>query len=139
MKGLELPLSTIVIIAMVLIVLLGIVALWISGFGGGATAISVEAAKSAGCGRLMRDIRTCSAVDPYGEIPFDGSVPGVPKFDVNKDGLFCSVIASVPPAVGPCAGQPTDTLQTLCETYYGISPTDAQRFSQCRKVCGCGG
>ena len=137
MKGLELPLSTIVIIAMVLIVLLGIVALWMSGWGGGATTISVEAAKSSGCGKLMRDVRTCSAVDPA-TILFDGTSIGVIKFDVNRDGHFCPCTTCVP-ADPVCVGPPVlpdDSLQYLCYRYYGTTMLDQVG---CRRICGCGG
>jgi hypothetical protein len=132
MKGLELPMSTIIVIILVLIVLLGVVAIWISGFGGGATTISVEAAKSAGCGKLMRDVRGCTAVDPA-TILFDGTAIGVPKYDVNGDGHYCPADAVA------CAGPPAlqdDSLQYLCVKYYGTTLIDQVG---CRKVCGCGG
>lgn len=130
--------STIVVIVLVLIVLLGVVAIWISGFGGGATVISVEAAKSTGCGKLMRDVRGCTAVDPN-TILFDGTSIGVPKYDVTgpggvPDGLYCpagpdGVIGTADDCV------PADSLQALCDKYYGTAGNQAG----CRRVCGCGG
>lgn len=133
MKGLELPLSTIVIIILVLIVLLAIVALWMSGFGSGATNISIEAAKSAGCGALMRDVRGCSAVNPN-QILFDGTTIGVPKFDVDRNGQFCpagpdGIIGNADDCIPP------DSLQRLCDTYFQTAASQPG----CRKVCGCGG
>jgi len=116
MKGVELPLSTIVIMVLILIVLLGIVALWMSGWGGGATAVSIQAATSAGCGALMRNANGCISVNPT-SITFDGNTAGVPKFDVDNSGTFTVA----------------DNLQALCDKYYNSGGDQAT----CRKVCSC--
>jgi hypothetical protein len=130
MKGIELPINALIIITVAVLVLLGIVALWMSSWGGGSQGVTVEAMKAAGCGALMRDARGCTSIDPATQIYFDGSTATVPKFDINKDGKFC-------PAGPTCvAADPADSLQLLCSTYYGTSATGA---SDCRKICGCGG
>ncbi len=120
MKGIELPISTLVIIALVLLVLLGVLSLWMSGWVGGAGSISVEAAKNSGCSLLMRNYQTCASVNPA-SIIYDSTNPccyGIVDYDVNQDGT---------------TGTPgVDTLQALCGRYYG-APT----ASDCRKVCGC--
>ena len=114
MKGIELPINALIIVALALLVLLGIVALWMSGWGGGSQGITIEAAKAAGCGALMRSAGGCTTVDPS-IILFDGSTAGVPLFDVPGG---------------------ADNLQRLCEYYYGVAAAD---LVACRKVCGCGG
>jgi hypothetical protein len=119
MKGLELPINALIIIVIAVLVLLGIAALWMSGWGGGSQGVTVEAAKAAACGVVMRDSRGCMSVTPS-TITFDGNTPTVPKFDINKDNLFTAA----------------DNLQLLCSTYYG---TGAAAASDCRKICGCSG
>jgi hypothetical protein len=133
MKGIELPVNALIIISIALLVLLGIVALWMSGWGTGAQGVTVEAAKAAGCGALLRDSRGCAAVLPSG-IYFDGNNATVPKFDVNKDGKICPAGPDgIEGTTDDCA--PADSLQFLCSTYYGTGAT----ASACRQVCGCTG
>ncbi len=112
MKGVELPITALIIIALGLLVLLGVVALWMGGWSGGSTGVNVEAAKAAACGVVMREEAGCSTTTPS-TILLDGTEPGVPAFDV------------------PGAA---DNLQMLCETFYGVTAGSA---SECRQVCGC--
>jgi hypothetical protein len=118
MKGIELPINVLIIISVALLVLLGIVALWMSGWSGGSQGVTIEAAKAAGCGALMRNSSGCTGVDPA-IINFTGTYPAVPSMDVNHDDAIN-------------AG---DTLQSLCNTYYGTAGSQ----NACRRICGCGG
>ena len=120
MKGIELPVNALIIITVAIVVLLGIVALWMTSWGGGSQGVTIEAAKAAGCGELMRTGAGCTGVDPA-TIIYDGTNAHlhVLRFDANGDGI---------------AGAATDTLQALCNRYYGTTTA-----SDCRKVCGCGG
>ena len=133
MKGVELPISTIVIIALILLVLLGVVALWISGFGGGAQGVTLEAAKSTACAEVMRYFEGCAAKDPKTVTisNFDANANGksgiaeaTQKFDNTKADICTST--SLPADNG-------DNLQLLCYCYY-----NATTASDCRKICGCG-
>ena len=119
MKGIELPISTLIIIAVALLVLLGIIALWMAGWGGGSTGVSVDTAKAAACGVLMRNVSGCTTVDPD-SIVFNSSQYPVPDFDVDQDGVIREIA--------------DDTLRDLCDRYYRTSDD-----TSCRKVCGCGG
>lgn len=126
MKGTELPISTIVIIALVLVVLLGIVALWMSSWGGGAQGITLEAAKSNACAEVMRYFEGCTAKHTY-EVRIN-------NFDANHDGnILGGTEAAYPTSCTTPAGG-NDNLARLCACYYNAA-TD----SDCRKVCGCGG
>ena len=127
MKGIELPINALIVIAIALLVLLGIVALWMSGWSGGSQGITLEAAKSTGCGALMRNSSGCSAVDPS-IIIYHGLTPTVPTFDVNGDGK-----------VGVVDTANLDNLTTLCIIYYGVPNDSASSKSPCRRICGCGG
>jgi hypothetical protein len=119
MKGIELPINALIIITVAVLVLLGIVALWMSGWGGGSQGITLEAAKTIGCAALLRDSAGCTSVDP-GLIMFDGvsAFRHVVRFDADGNGT---------------PGELTDTLQQLCNRYYGTATA-----GDCRKVCGCG-
>ena len=112
MKGIELPINILVVIAVAVIVLLGVIALYFGGFIKPAELINQEAAKSKYCALVMRDPTGCSTVDPAGIIITD--------FDANGDGTIDA----------------TDTLQALCETYYNIETGEK---SDCRRTCGCAG
>jgi len=116
-KGIELPINILVVIAVAIIVLLGVIALYFSGFMGPAGVISSESAKNAACQRVMRNPAGCVTVDPS-TILLDGSIAGVPGFDADNDG---DVDAD-------------DDLLDLCQNYFG-----ATTKSDCRKLCGCSG
>ena len=108
-KGIELPINVLVIIAVAVIVLLGIIALYFGGFIGPAGAMSSEGAKVKYCGVLMKDLHGCSTVDPDTILITD--------FDANDDGTCCDA---------------NDNLGALTRTFYGA--TDA---ISSRAVCGC--
>ena len=118
MKGIELPINILVVVAVAVIVLLGIVALYFAGFIGPATTINQGAAKNSGCNYVMNNPNGCQTVTPS-TIVF-GAAGGPPKFDVDGNGQYTAA----------------DTLQALCEKYYSVAPGDAVG---CRKVCGCQG
>jgi hypothetical protein len=120
MKGIELPINALIIITVAVLVLLGIVALWMSGWGSGSQGVTIEAAKAVGCSALLRDSAGCTAVDPA-LIIFDGAnaFRHVVKFDADGDGTPGEALE--------------DNLQNLCNRYYGTSTA-----GDCRKVCGCG-
>ena len=125
MKGVELPINILVIVAVAVIVLLGIVALYFAGFIGPASTINQGAAKTAGCSYVMNNPNGCQTVTPINII--FGGAGGPSRFDVNGDGTYTAA----------------DNLQALCERYYSVVPTVpadiAKDASNCRKVCGCQG
>ena len=111
MKGVELPINILVVIAVAVIVLLGVIALYFGGFVKPAELINQEAAKSKYCALVMRDPAGCTTVDT--------SAIGITDFDANGDGTCCDA---------------SDTLQALCETFYNVGAGD---MAGCRRTCGC--
>lgn len=120
MKGLELPINILVIVALAIMVLLGIFALFMGGFGTSSTGLTLEAAKTQGCQQLIRTGK-CGI--------WDGAKNLTINFDSNQDGNISS----------------TDDLYMLCIKYYGAPPPSSDDTSKrafreaCNvRVCGCG-
>jgi len=140
MKGIELPINALIIIVVAVLVLLGIVALWMSGWGGGSQGVTIEAAKSAACSELMRYYAGCTAKEPY--------TIGISGFDADRDGSpdmgtaaksWCWTATSPAgcTAKSKCDGTiatDKDNLASLCSCYY-----NAWTAADCRRLCGCGG
>ena len=74
MKGIELPINILVVVAIAVIVLLGMVALYFVGFNPFGTAVNTEGVKNDACGILVRGgcTATVSSITT--------------NFDANKDG-----------------------------------------------------
>jgi hypothetical protein len=114
-KGIELPINILVIVAIAVIVLLGMVALYFAGWSPFSGSLSIQAAKNAACEDLVRN--GCKSTT---DVPV--------QFDVNADGEV---------------GGTGDNLQLLCEKYYGVVPEDdptdpnPTAVADCRDVCGC--
>jgi hypothetical protein len=142
MKGIELPVNALIIIVIAVLVLLGIVALWMSGWGSGSMGVTLEAAKEGACGTLMRYYGGCAAVVPY--------TIRIGNFDADRDGTndgsnapgsWCWNAGDPPipacTAKSVCANPlllpEKDNLASLCACYY-----NAWSDSACRKICGCG-
>ena len=75
MKGIELPINVLVIIATAVIVLLGIVVLYMSGAGGGMFQMSATAAENNACAELQRFGCGTTSLD---QVMID--------YDTNRDG-----------------------------------------------------
>ena len=97
MKGVELPINILVIVAIAVIVLLGLVALYFVGIGPFSVNTAQDAAKNDGCRDFLNGDCTNMAV-------------GVP-FDVDGSG-------TVVPTV--------DTLDLLASTFYGCTAGDIE-------------
>ena len=57
MKGIELPINVLIIVAVALVVLLAIIAIYFSGFNPFSGAMNIEAAKNEACRRLVQENR----------------------------------------------------------------------------------
>lgn len=119
MKGIELPINVLVIVAVAVIVLLGIVALFMIGFSPFSTISGQESYKNQACTQLTRG--GCTADLTSISIPFDA----------NKDGEIAS---------------DTDNLYAMCQNYYGCNVVDdlgeddtAANNLCCKKQCACPG
>ena len=127
MKGVELPLNTIVIIAIVLLVLLGVLSLWTGGWGGQALGVDLETARAKACAELIRRGCDTSAVSVH-----------IYDFDADQDGLLDpGNWITVNCAEGPPGNaiNRADNLAMLCYCWYGIDMSDL--YNKCKKLCGC--
>jgi hypothetical protein len=61
-KGIELPINILVVVAVAVIVLLGVVALYFSGWFSGTAPVTLEAAKAQACNIASR--QGCGVADP---------------------------------------------------------------------------
>lgn len=107
MKGIELPVNVLVIIAVAVIVLLGVIALYMSGFIGSTPALNMNVAWNQGCASVVRN---CAGT----AIGTDIAV----NYDVNGDGKI--VLAN-------------DNFLTLCQKIYGSTTS----IGTCKQKCGC--
>ena len=94
MKGIELPINILVIVAIAVIVLLGMVALYFAGWSPFSGSVGVESVKNAACINYTRN-NDCSP---------DPSTVNI-NYDVNGDG----------------AVDAADTLQGFADGFYGCS------------------
>jgi len=119
MKGISLPINVLVIVAIAIVVLLGLVAMYFTGFGPFTTAAGLEGIKNEACRVLVQEKR-CK-VYTY-EIT-------ISNFDANKNGN------NDPGASWDwTAGTGDDNLAALCYNYYGI-----RGEASCKQLCQCAG
>lgn len=60
MKGVELPINILVVVAIAVIVLLGLVALYFIGFNPFSVTTALDAAKNTGCRTYMNQVPSCN-------------------------------------------------------------------------------
>jgi hypothetical protein len=133
MKGVELPINTLVIVAIAVIVLLALVAMYFTGFNPFTSTVGLEGIRGEAC-RQMAQLKQCKA-DPE-DIPTEG-------FDSDQDGKIGgteltrgwdwkkSDCGSTP---GFTTNDDGDNLASLCHCYYGIDEE-----GPCKTLCGCPG
>jgi Flp pilus assembly protein TadG len=129
MKGLELPINVLIIVAVALIVLLAVVAMYFSGFSPFTTAIGLEGVKNDACRRLVQENR-CKAETK------DIAIQG---FDANRDGnnnvgTSWDFDDNAAYACDATTGGGNDNLAALCDCYYSVGSE-----GQCKVMCGCPG
>jgi len=116
-KGVELPINILVIVAIAVIVLLGLVALYFTGFGPFSATAGIEAVKN----------QACTELNPRAGCTSDVATITV-NYDVNGDGDI--ILAD-------------DNLQTFGIKYYGCPAYDAANPSpttSCvKRICSCPG
>jgi len=125
MKGIELPINVLIIVAVALVVLLAIIAIYFSGFNPFSASINLAGVKNEACREYVQE-RNCK-----------GSTNDVQvkEFDADKDGtLDAGTTWSFTNAAYNClvGGSGTDNLAALCKCYFN---TDTE--AECRKICGC--
>ncbi len=117
MKGVELPINILVIVAIAVIVLLGMVALYFLGMGPFQKTAGLESYKNQACSELVRN---CS-VSPQ-------SIPV--SFDADKDDQVDPGATSVT----DLSTITKDNLMSLCYNYFAAKTENA-----CRHLCACPG
>lgn len=127
MKGIELPINVLVIVAVAVIVLLGITAVFMLGFAPFTGTSGLESIKNDACTLLVRS----GCGQNTWLIPVN--------FDSDKNGLVQSGTDWWNNATWsenyPCAAdQNCDNLAALCYNFYGKKSDSA-----CKALCGCPG
>ena len=127
MKGLELPINVLIIIAVALIVLLAVVAMYFSGFNPFTSAIGLEGIKNDACRKLVQEKRcmvTSKEIEIQGfDANRDGDNVAGTEWDFDDTDYDCSA-----------GGDGNDNLAALCDCYYSI-----ESEGQCKVMCGCPG
>jgi|WetSurMetagenome_2_1015567.scaffolds.fasta_scaffold677090_2 hypothetical protein len=131
MKGIELPINVLIIIAVAIIVLIAIVALFYPNFKNSSITVNSDIYKSSAC-QIMID-RQCTPS------PKDIAIS---NFDANKDEKQVAGSTWTFGASGTKCGTAStgnDNLASLCACYYsiGLSGTDADGILACKRLCGC--
>jgi len=126
MKGIELPINILIIVAVAVIVLIALIAMFYPAFSGGSNVVSLDIAKAQAC-RSLAEGNKCSTsvnlVDIY-----------VYGFDADKDGSNDPGNGAFPIPLPnpPCpTASANDNLLVLCVCHFNIGSPD------CRKMCGC--
>jgi len=139
MKGVELPINILVIVAIAVIVLLGMVLLYYTGFSPFSSVAGVEGTKNDAC-RVLAQERNC--VGATSSILFDGNM--LRQFDANKNNAMAAVnvfdfTASDADRCGTAAkvASSSDNLAALCSCYYGIKGATGE--NKCKALCSCPG
>lgn len=123
MRGVELPINTMIIVILCLVVLLAIVVLFFGVWNPGKGVLTQEAAKNNACQLLIAS--RCN-VNPETIIVRD--------FDADRDGNLNTLGAGI----GDCGTAQGDTLYMLCKCWYGI-PVSTDFDKNCKTICMCEG
>jgi hypothetical protein len=107
MKAVSLPINILVIIAIAVIVLLGLIAMYFTGFGPFTTAVSLEGVKNEACRELVQQYRCDRDLD---DILTD-------NFDVAGDGDSAN-----------------DNLESLCSIHFNLDAAGCKQMCGCPSV-----
>ncbi len=129
MRGVELPVNAIIIIALAIIALIAIIAFFYPEFFGQSESVSLESAKNAACMEMLNADCKLLPVEigtPYFDSDQDGSIN-----DVHPGGMY--VLCGLSGVHGG------DNLYQLFFCWYGISyHHDFDReVREMKKLCGC--
>jgi hypothetical protein len=126
-KGIELPINILVVVAVAVIVLLGLVALYFSGFMGPAGVMNQESAKQKYCALVMRSPNGCQggvALESIAVSDFDADRDGTLGTDETGSGWTWGTSS--------CGGADGDNLAALLACYFGVTTERDGLLS-----CGC--
>ncbi|MBU3897125.1 MAG: hypothetical protein KJ697_04300 [Nanoarchaeota archaeon] len=137
-KGMELPINMLVVVAVAVVVLMGVIAIYILGVGPFQQSVGLEAIKNSACSLLVRE--GCTA-----------STSGIHvNTDANEDGFVCTKNIGYNAKTGIGYDEDTDTclfaddgenearkpdtLLGLCASKFGKTSDSA-----CKALCNCPG
>jgi hypothetical protein len=121
MKGIELPINILIIIAIAIIVLIAVVSMFYGPFSSGTETVSSDIAKNDACQILIS--RKCNVLT---------SDSVINNFDANRDNSINGGATAFPTNCTAAGGATRDNLASLCICYYSIT-TEAG----CKDFCGC--
>ena len=123
MKGVELPISTLIVVIVALVVLVAIIGLFYSVWPSGAETVSLEVAKQ----------NACELLSSMGCIPTTDSI-NINNFDADRDGVVRTDVGIATGSCGDAANPDSanDNLYMLCKCYYNADEEDCKR-----QVCYC--
>jgi hypothetical protein len=113
MKGAELPINVLIILALAVIVLIAVLLMFYTPFSTGSSTVSLDTAKSQACHSLISGYGCSTTVD----------LKLIAVYNYNADDDANGNMNTL-----------QDNLQALCEHKYQIPATDT---AACRKLCGC--
>ena len=134
MKGLSLPINALIIIAVAVIVMLSLIAMFYPSFFSGSMVVSVESVKSDAC-KSLKVGNSCNLAtnliitpsfdaDKDGRTVQSGTENGGTTWNGWGTGCYCNASA--------VSNQCGDTLASMCYCYYQIRDE-----VNCTKLCGC--
>ena len=120
MKGIELPINILVVVAVAVIVLLGVIALYFGGFMGPAQTMTASTAKSTYCAYITRHPDGCTV----GIVPLNSIT--ISNFDADQDGSIGASDTGVGWTLGTTVcGLPVaaggDNLASLLQCHFGVT------------------
>lgn len=131
MKGVELPINILVVVAIAVIVLLGLVALYFVGYSPFAQSAGLEGVKNTACRTLVQTDNCNPTTGATWLITINSFNANSPVDTVVGDGI----VGTQYPTACTAAGFAThDNLASLCVCQYGKTTEAA-----CRQMCGCTG
>ena len=135
MKGISLPINVLVIIAIAVIILLALVALYFTGFGPFSTAVGLEGIRGENCRKLAQEQRCAEQTWNIDVVGFDANQDNALTAGATWDWAgFATALAAEDTSdfCGLDATSSNDNLAALCGCYYNIDTESA-----CRRLCGC--
>jgi hypothetical protein len=124
MKGLDLPINILIIIAIAIIVLIAVVGMFYGPFSSGTGTVSLDIVKSTACKTELN--LNCNTHPAYIVIR---------DFDADKDGRLDPDVLGGPICGGD--GAICDNFHALCVHYYGYVNSWADGEKCRRELCGC--
>ena len=127
MKGLELPINTLIIIVLAVLVLIAIIVLFSTGISMPKESVSLQTALNNACMELLNS--NCNK--PLQNV-------GTPYFDSDRDGVVGDVgVWMVICYQTPAPGAAGDNLYQLCTCWFQLNRSDPNFRNDCKKLCGC--